>query len=185
MTYALINDNKVTALVDETEDINTLSKNNQHVITAPPNCLVGWVLDGNKVKPAYDVQTQKINEVSGSNYVDISVEKRKIYSEDMMERFKKRNMSTGNINIAQAMWMHHRLRALPVTFVHPILTNGEYVSMTLDLMNLAIPGDVEVSCIALQCIHPSQFDDMSKPYHYFTSEVRDWLVADMKKFLGW
>lgn len=115
-----------------------------------------------------------------------SISDRRIYSEQMLERFKKRNILLEHpVNIAQALWMHHRMRAIPVVFMHPVLTGGEVLNLTLDILNLAIPGDIEVACVALQCIPPDQLDDMSKPYHFFNTATRDWIVSDMKSYLGW
>jgi hypothetical protein len=121
-----------------------------------------------------------------ANNLSATILDRKNYSEAMLERFKKRNMTASPpINIAQAMWMHHKMRAIQVVFMHPVLTGGEVVNMTLDILNLAIPGDIEVACIALQCIPASGLDDMTKPYHFFNAAARDWIVADMKSYLGW
>lgn len=102
-----------------------------------------------------------------------TIEQRIQWAKDMLQRFKKRNITLG-INGMQALWLHHRMRALEITF------NG--VSMTEDLINMAAAGDIETSCLALMYATP---DDGSQPYHWFTEDTRNWLVNEMKQFLGW
>lgn len=103
----------------------------------------------------------------------MGIKQRREYAEDLIERFKFKNVSEG-INAAQAMHMHHKMRALPVTFMG--------IPMVLDLLNLVVSGDVEVACLALMYSQP---DDMSMPFHWLNRDRIDWLTADMKQFLGW
>lgn len=105
--------------------------------------------------------------------LSISIKDRKQWAEEMLERFKKRNIITG-INGAQALWLHHRMRALEINF------SG--IPMTLDILNMAISGDVETACLAIIYSTP---DDGTAPYHFFDQAAKDWLVAEMKSFLGW
>jgi hypothetical protein len=114
-------------------------------------------------------QVAKRNSYSSS----ILIKTRKEYSENLMERFKAKNISEG-INAVQAMHMHDRLRALPVTFSSQ--------SFTLDILNMAISGDVEVACLSLMSCTA---DDMSLPKHWLSQARINWLVNDMKTFLGW
>jgi hypothetical protein len=111
--------------------------------------------------------------VDSSAILKITIKERKEFAEKILEDFKAKNLSDG-INALQAMYMHHKFRALEVTFYG--------VPMTLDLLNMAVSGDVEVACLALIYCVP---DDMSMPYHWLNSERRDWLVTRMKTFLGW
>lgn len=103
----------------------------------------------------------------------ILIKQRKEYADDLLERFKARNISQG-INLLQGMHMHSRMRGLSVTI------SG--ATFTLDLMNMAVSGDIELACVALQYTVP---DDMSLPYHWLNTDRISWLVADMKTFLGW
>lgn len=105
--------------------------------------------------------------------LNFDIQKRKIYAEDLLSRFKKRNISDG-INAAQGLWMHHRMRANDITF------GGQ--SRTIDVLNLAISGDIEIACLTMIYTTP---DDMSQSYHWLSSARIGWLVADMKSFLGW
>lgn len=107
-----------------------------------------------------------------------TIKERKQYAEDMLERFKKRNLLLG-IDIFKSEWLHHRMRALECNIPHPL---GETIPMSLDIMNLAVSGDVEVAAHYLQY---ATLDDMTKPWHFFDAATRDWLVNDMKQFLGW
>ena len=126
-----------------------------------------------------EVWQEKLNqykvsvELDASQATKFSIKQRKEFADQLLEEFKAKNISEG-INGLQAMYMHHKLRALPVTFMG--------VPMTLDLLNMAISGDVEVATLALIYCTP---DDMTAPYHWLNTERRDWLVSKMKTFLGW
>lgn len=103
----------------------------------------------------------------------VSVQERRYFCENLIERLKQKNIIEG-INAAQALWFHSRFRALPVTY--------GALTVTIDLMNLVISGDVEVACIAMQLTAP---DDMSQPYHWLSSDRKAWIVNELKTFLGW
>lgn len=105
--------------------------------------------------------------------IQFSIEQRITWAKEMLQRFKKRNISLG-INGMQALWLHHRMRALEITF------NG--VPMIEDIINMSASGDIETSCLAILYSTP---DDGSQPYHWYTQETKDWLVTEMKSFLGW
>lgn len=102
-----------------------------------------------------------------------SIISRKEWADDLIQRFKDMNISSG-ININQALWLQHRMRALNIT------VGG--IPMIMDMMNLVISGDIEVACVALQY---AAADDMTQTYHWFSAGRRDWLVTEMKKYLGW
>lgn len=101
------------------------------------------------------------------------IKERKVYADDLLERFKKQNISEG-INVLQGIHMHSKMRAFPITI------SG--LSFTLDIMNMAVSGDIEIACVSLQYGTP---DDMSQTYHWLSAARISWLVADMKTFLGW
>lgn len=113
------------------------------------------------------------NAGSASSFLKFTIKQRKEYCETLLEEFKARNVGLG-INAPQGMWMHHRMRAMEITFMG--------VPMTLDILNLAISGDIEVACLTLMYSTP---DDGTQFYHWYTQEVKDLLIADMKSFLGW
>lgn len=102
-----------------------------------------------------------------------TVEERIAWAKEMLQRFKKRNISLG-INGMQALWLHHRMRALEITF------NG--VPMVEDIINMSAAGDIETSCLAIMYSIP---DDGSQAYHWYTQSTKDWLVNEMKAYLGW
>lgn len=110
---------------------------------------------------------------TSENFWNISIEKRIEFSKNLIERFKKRNIDQ-SINAAQALWMHSRVRALEVTFAG--------LNLQIDIMNLVISGDIEVATLALLNCIP---DDGSRPYHWLTAERLNWLITEMKTFLGW
>lgn len=102
-----------------------------------------------------------------------TIEERITWAKAMLQKFKKRNVSLG-INGAQALWLHHRMRALEVNF------NG--VPMVQDVINMAAAGDIETACLALTYSIP---DDGSQPYHWYTAATKQWLIDEMKAYLGW
>ena len=103
----------------------------------------------------------------------LSIKQRREYADDLIERLKFKNISEG-INALQAMCMHHKMRALSVTFYG--------VPMTLDILNMVVSGDIEVACLSLMNCTP---DDMSQPFHWLNQDRVNWIVADMKQYLGW
>lgn len=108
-----------------------------------------------------------------ASFVAHTIKERKEYADGLIERFKARNISQG-INALQGMWMHHRMRANEITFMG--------VPFTIDVLNLVISGDIEIACLVLLNTTP---DDDSLPYHWLTSDRVNWLIADMKGYLGW
>jgi hypothetical protein len=108
-----------------------------------------------------------------SSMLKQTIKQRKEYAENMLERFKKRNIENG-INGLKSQWLHHRMRALEVNFMG--------VPMVLDILNMAVSGDIETACIALLHSVP---DDGTLPQHFYTEDVRQWLISDMKNYLGW
>lgn len=125
-----------------------------------------------KILAPYAKPPPSQNEIQAS-YLKNSIKARKEYAEDLLERLKLRNISQG-INLAQGLWMHHRMRALPITF------NG--LSLVQDVMNMAVSGDIEIACVTLQY---AVADDMTEPYHWWSQDRINWLIADMKAYLGW
>ena len=105
--------------------------------------------------------------------LNASIKDRKEWADGMLERFKKRNILLG-INGAQALWLHHRMRALEINFMG--------IPMTQDILNMAVSGDIETACLSLLY---STLDDGSMPYHWYNEATRNWLVSEMKSYLGW
>lgn len=109
-----------------------------------------------------------------------SVEQQRQIAVDVIEKFKKNNLlrfaNSGvslELAVMQSMWVHHRLRALEVTF------GG--VSMTIDLLNLCMSGDLETAEVVLQLMTP---DDMTQPYHFLSQEVIDELYELIEEANG-
>jgi hypothetical protein len=96
------------------------------------------------------------------------------FAKSLMAEFKQKNKDEG-ITASQAMWLHHRTRAWTFTY-----SNG--VVYTVDIPNMVVSGDLETACLAL--IYGSA-DDMTESYHWMTSDRKDWLVTNIKAFLGW
>jgi hypothetical protein len=107
------------------------------------------------------------------SYLKNTIRQRKEYADDLLERLKQKNISEG-INALQGMWMHSRMRALPITFMG--------LPFTQDIMNMAVSGDIEIACLTLMNATP---DDMTQPYHWWSQDRINWLITDMKNYLGW
>ncbi len=172
MRYALINDNIVidTVETDSESEVAALASRFGLVVSCSGSVTAGWVVDGNKVVPPYDKKA-----ISSANTASLkmSIIDKKKYADDLLERFKNKNIVEG-INAVQGMWMHSRMRAVSFTFYG--------LPVIVDILNMAVSGDVELACLALMYTTP---DDGSAAYHWLTQERINWIVADMKGFLGW
>ena len=95
------------------------------------------------------------------------------FAQQMFKEFKHKNKADG-INGAQALWLHHRLRAWDVSFMD--------MSFTVDIINMGMSGDVETACLSLIYGQP---DAMTMPQHWLSQERINILIAEMKSYLGW
>lgn len=129
-----------------------------------------YLIDQKAIYYKFDLAL-KVNQY---NYLDISIKKRKEFADDLIERLKKRNMQQ-SINAVQGLWMHQKIRQLNVTLPGA-------PTFSVDLMNMVVSGDLELACLSLMY---SQADDMSLPYHWLSQERINWIIAELKKFLGW
>ena len=107
------------------------------------------------------------------SYLRFSIIERKKFADELLERFKAKNIKEG-INAHQGLWMHHILRAYPVSF------GGN--DRVIDIMNLTISGDLEIACLSLIYGYT---DDMSQPFHWMGGDRKQWLINELKSFLGW
>lgn len=102
---------------------------------------------------------------------------RQRFGQQLLLAFKQKNMSEG-INGYQALHLHSRIREW-VTTLPPAYGS---VIIKVDLMNMMLSGDIETSCLAIMLGTP---DDMSSPIHWCSPDRMNWLVGQMKKWLGW
>lgn len=94
------------------------------------------------------------------------VMKGKEAADRIMDKIKKHNLSlfissglTNDQILLKSCWVHHRLRAIPIT------VGG--ISMTEDLLNMCISGDIETAyLVSLQITE----DSMTEPHHYFSAQ---------------
>jgi hypothetical protein len=96
------------------------------------------------------------------------------FAKNLFMEFKEKNKAEG-ITGTQALWMHHRVRALEVNFPSMPAT-------IQDIINMAASGDIETACL---CLLYCQADDMTQPYHWLSQARINWLVSGMKAHLGW
>src|SRR5574343_869956 len=113
----------------------------------------------------------------------------KEFANYLMLRMKLANNLSG-INLGQALWVHHRLRALEVTIPQQIadqfpgsgLSSVVGIPMTIDLLNLVIYGDLEVAYICLLAATP---DSGLSSYHFLPTDALAWIRHDVGVYLGW
>ena len=97
----------------------------------------------------------------------------KEFAQNLLIDFRQMNLDDG-INAQQALWLHHRSRALDV------VVGGQ--PMVVDVLNMAMVGDIEAAFVALSSCIP---DDMSQPYHWFNQSKIDWLKNKIAEQMGW
>lgn len=129
-------DNGIDAALIETveEDFPDLVQNGEGNISKPP---IPDIIDYN---------------------LSIAISERRAIALRIIEEVKKDNLKD-QINLAQALWLHHRLRALAVT-----IGGVDYV---LDLFAMVVAGDLETACSTLGA---TVADDMSEAYHWLSQE---------------
>jgi hypothetical protein len=110
---------------------------------------------------------------NADSYLNFTIKQRKEFADLLLEKFKLRNIKDG-INALQGMHMHHLLRAYPVSFM------GQ--SFVIDIMNLAISGDLEIACL---CLMYGATDDMSESYHWLSADRKSYLISEIKGCIGW
>jgi hypothetical protein len=102
---------------------------------------------------------------------------RKEFGERLMLAFKQKNISEG-IQWYQAIQLHHRMRDWKVTYP-PQLGS---IEKRVDIVNMVYSGDIETTCLALQF---GEADTMTSPEHWITQDRINWMVSQMKSWLGW
>jgi hypothetical protein len=100
-------------------------------------------------------------------------EANKRFAQNLLLDFRQMNLDSG-INAAQALWLHHRAKAFDI--------NVSGVPMQVDLLNMAMVGDVEAAYIALNYAVP---DDMSQPHHWLSQERINFLKNAIAVYMGW
>lgn len=108
------------------------------------------------------------------------------FAQALMARFKLRNRNLA-ITLPQGLWVHHRLRAVEVTItpqavaIMPQLAELEGQTLTIDVMNLIISGDIECAFAVLLLMPP---DDGSEPYHWMTADAIAQMRAELAQYIG-
>lgn len=165
MKYALIKDSIVA-----------------NVILAEESAIAGIVSAGSYDMAIALSETQVVNpgytyngeDFEAPTVVDVVAEinRRKEFATQLMAEFKQANLGSG-INLPQALWVHHRLRALEI--------NVDGLALTIDLMNLVVSGDLEAAYATLSYATP---DDMSQPYHWLSAQQIAFLTQRLAGYLG-
>jgi hypothetical protein len=99
------------------------------------------------------------------------------FAEKFMLALKIKNISEG-INVVQAIHVHSRLRSWQVNL--PVEMGG--ATETVDVMNMVVAGDIETAAICLMYGTP---DDMTGADHWISEERLEWMVDQLKRWLGW
>jgi len=118
-------------------------------------------------------------------------ESRRRFGLELMLAFKQKNISEG-MQWFQAIHLHSRIKKWSVTyptaaqFPHPSYAAiGDAIGGTtdeVDIFNMIAGGDIETACFSLMY---GQNDSMSQPNHWITEERRQWIITQMKAWLGW
>lgn len=146
--------------------------------------------DGYKAfhRPAYNAYAQALKqEQLLEEQIKETISERRYWAESMMERFKKRNIESG-LNLAQSLHMHQRLRSLDVTITQEMadqfsdLNSLVNQTLTIDLLNLVITGDLETAYVVLL---GTNIDDGSQPYHSLDADAKNWLLNEIGSYLNW
>ena len=165
MKYALIKDSVVkNVILAESQDIAGIVSSGGYDTAVA-------LTDSQIVNPGYTYDGENFE---APNVVDIvgEINRRKEFATQLMAEFKEANLGSG-INLPQALWVHHRLRALDI--------NVDGLAMTIDLMNLVVSGDLEAAYATLSYAVP---DDMSQPYHWLSSAQIGFLTQRLGQYLG-
>lgn len=117
------------------------------------------------------------------------LESNREFATDLMIRMKVMNAAVG-INLGQALWVHHRMRALDIVIPQELADNFPGsglesvvgVAMTIDLLNLVISGDLEVAYVCLAACVP---DAGNQPHHFLVADAVAWIRHEIGVFLGW
>jgi len=109
------------------------------------------------------------------------------FASNLMAVLKVLNQGSG-ISLAQSLWVHHRLRSLQIVVTSematamPVYAPLVGVTLTIDLLNCVISGDLETSFFALAGAVP---DDMSEDYHALSAELIGFIKTQIGIYLGW
>jgi hypothetical protein len=131
---------------------------------------------------AYEAQQQ-----TTEAFKKFTITERRQWAEGLMEELKLMNIEAG-VDLSQSLWLHHRLRNLTFTVApghvtaFPPLAPLLNQTITIDFMNLVISGDIETGFAALVCAAP---DDMSQPFHSFSSQLIGFIQMRIAQYLGW
>lgn len=129
-------------------------------------------------RPQYDAYESSIRaEIDAFNAEMEKNEKRIVYGKELLLKFKLKNIQEG-IQWYQATWLHSRIRNWKVTLPPALGSAVVYV----DLFNALSSGDIETTCL---CLIYGEADPMDNPLHWVTSDRKNWLITEMKTWLGW
>jgi len=109
------------------------------------------------------------------------------FASQFMAQVKLRNKAN-SIGLSQAMWVHQKLRALEVNIpenvaqIFPAVEALAGQTLTIDLLNMVISGDLETAYVTLLFATP---DDMSQPYHWLSAENLAEIRTAIGQYLGW
>lgn len=130
-------------------------------------------------------------EYLSNNQYKADNEARQEFGENLMLAFKQKNISEG-MQWFQAIHLHSRIKDVIVTyptpeqFPHPAyaavgaLIGGQ--TKNVDIFNMIKGGDIETAYFSL--LYTTN-DPMTSPEHWITEERRQWLLEQMRVWLGW
>jgi len=125
------------------------------------------------------LKEQSLNELLAKN------ENKILFGKKLMLRFKEQNI-LNNIDVFQGINLHASTRKLRVVIPANVSILGKSYEVEfdkyIDILNMALSGDLEIGCIALMFAIP---DNENDPFSWFTQDNINWLIVELKSYLGW
>lgn len=191
MSVAIVKNLVVSQIVDEAPGLLAADEISVNIDGLDPQPQVGWRIVGPDLLPpqitSLRPQGVSYTEYVNSKLIDFSILERRVWAEGLIERMKRLNIQN-ELGIAQSLWVHQRLRKMPITVseshatAFPPLGSVVGMSFDIDVLNLVITGDVETAFAVLICCTP---DDMTEPYHALSAEMIGWILGEIASYLGW
>jgi hypothetical protein len=112
-------------------------------------------------------------------YADLA--ERKMFLNKLMLAMKAKNIGEG-VNIFQYLNMMQKIKNWAVTIPNGYPYAGTVY--TINLLDCCFTGDIESLAKALDWGR-SNCDDMSQSYHFLSEARLDWILSELKAYLGW
>lgn len=110
------------------------------------------------------------------------LEAKKDFLKSLLLAYKAKNIGEA-ITVFQYFHMMEKVRSWVVTIPHAVPTFGDR-TYTMNLMDCFPTADIEAMAKALDWGR-ANVDDMTDPEHWLSTERLEWLLGELKLWLGW